>query len=34
MTMPLPTRSEPKMPAVNAFSGTTARSLTIDRLIA
>src|ERR1700722_16946273 len=32
MTMPLPTRSIPRIPAVNAFSGTTARNLTIDRL--
>src|ERR1700687_5545689 len=32
MTMPLPMRSNPKIPAVNAFSGTTARNLTIDRL--
>jgi hypothetical protein len=33
MTTPLPMRSEPKIPAVNAFSGTTPRSLTIERPI-
>jgi hypothetical protein len=32
MTIPLPTRSDPKMPAVNALSGTTERSLTMERL--
>src|ERR1700730_15054925 len=34
MTTPLPVRCDPNMPAVNASSGTSARSLTTDRLIA
>src|SRR5439155_8815528 len=33
MTTPLPVRCEPKMPAVKASSGTSARSFTTDRLI-
>src|SRR3981189_1156997 len=33
MTTPLPVRCNPKMPAVNASSGTSARSFTTDRLI-
>src|SRR5580698_9545622 len=33
MTTPLPVRWDPRMAAVNASSGTSARSLTTDRLI-
>src|SRR3984893_18082265 len=33
MTTPLPMRCEPKMPAVNASSGTSARSLITERLM-
>src|ERR1700704_7162110 len=33
MTTPLPVRCEPRILAVNASSGTSARSLTTDRLI-